>query len=156
MKTTGVIVLVLALIGLIASLAMDVTVGTMNGSRVVNFGLVAERNSIQMISGFAALCGVILIALGGRRAAESRSDEERVPCPACAELILPTAKICKHCHSEIESHLQAMSFSREEPVVDAVINEPISPAAGKFELYYVLVVLVLTAIIAAIVKFNLS
>jgi hypothetical protein len=28
-------------------------------------------------------------------------DQSRVPCPHCAELILPAAKKCKYCHSEI-------------------------------------------------------
>ncbi|GAB5386981.1 MAG: hypothetical protein Alis3KO_41040 [Aliiglaciecola sp.] len=28
-------------------------------------------------------------------------DQNRIPCPHCAELILPAAKKCKYCHSEL-------------------------------------------------------
>jgi TM2 domain-containing membrane protein YozV len=29
------------------------------------------------------------------------AEPERVPCPRCAELILPAAKICRYCHSDV-------------------------------------------------------
>lgn len=38
---------------------------------------------------------------------QSRSDhveaEERIPCPQCAERILPAAKICPFCRSPVQS-----------------------------------------------------
>ena len=35
--------------------------------------------------------------------APARDDDrdERVPCPFCAEKILPAAKVCKHCHAAL-------------------------------------------------------
>lgn len=29
------------------------------------------------------------------------AGEERVPCPQCAEMILPAARICRYCHSDL-------------------------------------------------------
>jgi TM2 domain-containing membrane protein YozV len=34
-------------------------------------------------------------------AAPAPHDEHRRPCPFCAELILPDAKICRYCHSDL-------------------------------------------------------
>lgn len=93
-----------AVIGLLVSFGMDVTVGSFDGSRVVNFGLVAERNSIQTVSGFAAVCAVVLIVFGGRRASTAVDAANRIDCPHCGESILRTAKICKHCHLQIASY----------------------------------------------------
>ncbi len=31
----------------------------------------------------------------------AHGSEERIPCPVCAELILPQAKICRFCKSQI-------------------------------------------------------
>jgi len=102
LRTLGAFVLIGAMVGLLVSFAMDVTVGSsIDGSRVVNFGLIAQRNSIQMISGFAALCGVVLIAFGGRRTPDVEDSTDRVPCPACGESVLRVAQICKHCRSEL-------------------------------------------------------
>lgn len=30
-----------------------------------------------------------------------RDNDGRVPCPACAERIMPTASVCPHCHSAV-------------------------------------------------------
>lgn len=40
----------------------------------------------------------------GIRRARARESEERIPCPMCAEKILPEAKICPFCKSELSRH----------------------------------------------------
>jgi len=32
---------------------------------------------------------------------QERAEEDRMPCPECADLINPQAKLCKHCHSKL-------------------------------------------------------
>jgi hypothetical protein len=40
---------------------------------------------------------VMLLALGDR----NDDEEERLPCPFCAEMILPAATVCPHCRSNV-------------------------------------------------------
>jgi hypothetical protein len=39
----------------------------------------------------------------GIRMAQDRDTEERIPCPMCAEMILPHAKICRFCKTELKT-----------------------------------------------------
>jgi hypothetical protein len=147
MKLTGAAVLIGALIGLLISFSMDVTVSSsFDGSRVVNFGLVAQRNSIQMVSGFAALCGIVMLIFGGRKSHASDDLGDRVPCPACAEPILRAANICKHCHTEI-----ALTKDTEEQEASAGLAESsmeVPAGGGKTELYFVVGAVVVGIIVA--------
>jgi hypothetical protein len=38
--------------------------------------------------------------------AGARDGENRIPCPMCAEKILPQAKICPFCKSEVKKEVQ--------------------------------------------------
>lgn len=54
------------------------------------------------------LVGIVAAALmpriePQRQVASIATEPGRIPCPECAELILPTAKICKHCGSRIST-----------------------------------------------------
>jgi hypothetical protein len=46
---------------------------------------------------FSPLVAAALVVAGGRP-----SEWDRLPCPECAEAILPTARRCPYCHSKLD------------------------------------------------------
>ncbi|MPW17911.1 hypothetical protein GCT13_13425 [Paraburkholderia sp. CNPSo 3157] len=140
-----------AAIGLLVSFSMDVTVASpFDGTRVTNFGLISQRNSIQMVSGFAALCAVLLITLSGRRSSTSEAPGDRIACPACAEPILRAAKICKHCHTEIGTADRPPEI---QPSNHDVVNVPV---ASNADLRFVVGIVIVAAIVAVAMKLGLT
>jgi hypothetical protein len=46
--------------------------------------------------------GILVVAvMPKQRTEEPTISQGRVSCPACSELILPSAKVCKHCHTTL-------------------------------------------------------
>jgi hypothetical protein len=45
---------------------------------------------------------VIGILVKKPRSGDTNNQSRRVPCPYCAELILPEAKICRYCGKDLE------------------------------------------------------
>lgn len=105
MRAVGVILLVIGFLLLLVGVSMDVTVATGSGGRVYNIGLMNERSNLFAFGGGSFLVGLILIALGGKKAADIAPATERSTrsCPYCAEQILVQAIKCKHCGSSIET-----------------------------------------------------
>jgi hypothetical protein len=59
--------------------------------------------AIVILAVFVAIAIVLLKGfdkISGRHRADD--NEERVPCPMCAEMILPQAKICRFCKSSVK------------------------------------------------------
>lgn len=89
----------------------------------INFGLVADRILMLEAAGFALVAGAALAAGG---AVQNMLDERiprpsarpeapmRLPCPTCAEAILPAATVCPFCRSEIPPELMQATIARVE------------------------------------------
>ena len=64
MKLAGIVILVLSVLGLAFGVQMDATVLAVGGIQFFNIGLLAQRQNVFLISGFAAVVGVVLFGFG--------------------------------------------------------------------------------------------
>lgn len=117
MRIFGWFVLVIGVIWIIAAMNMNVTVSVGDGRYVNNIGLMSERQMHVIIGGVMLLCGVLMVAFGRK---SSESQEDKVKCPFCAELINPESIKCKHCGSDIKKEVEAIKTFR---VSDMEFNE---------------------------------
>lgn len=110
MKKIGILILVIGLIGLIATLGMDTSVASSYGKRVHNIGLMNEKQNFLLVSIAMAIIGAILFAVENRNAKSPISqirpgtmDENQSTraCPFCAENIKAQAVICRYCGRNI-------------------------------------------------------
>lgn len=60
----------------------------------------------------AVLAGFGILILAIRRPSKKRPDDDRVPCPFCAEDIKPEAALCPHCRSDLTKPTTADRFLR--------------------------------------------
>ncbi|MGM0601334.1 MAG: hypothetical protein ACQETH_16100 [Candidatus Rifleibacteriota bacterium] len=59
-------------------------------------------------------------------------NEKRVKCPFCAELILPEARICRFCHSNLEDK---KTTNPEKPgIITSIISNIICPGLAAWRL----------------------
>lgn len=84
MRTIGMIALVAGILWLLFAFNMDVSVPSMNGQRVNNLGLMADRQNSIFMSMFVTFCGLVCVIASGRSA---------VPAPASVNLSNPMAPI---------------------------------------------------------------
>ena len=102
MKNSGVLVLFIGFIGVVASLMMVTSVSTSIGD-VNNIGLMSDRQNYIIISGIIVVIGVIMMAVQSKTSPmqdASITDEISKPskvCPECTEAIMPDAKQCRNC-----------------------------------------------------------
>lgn len=106
MKKIGILVLVIGLIGLIATLGVDTSVASSYGKRVHNIGLMNEKQNFLLVFVTMTIIGAILWALGNRDTnflSESpiASTRDMRKCPSCAELVRAEAVRCRFCQQEL-------------------------------------------------------
>ena len=65
--------------------------------------VVAVAGAIILLKGFDALAGrgPKQVSDGLKRSGLAQNSQQRVPCPQCAEPILPSAKKCRYCGSDL-------------------------------------------------------
>lgn len=136
MRVLGILALVLGVLGLVVALQMDTTVaGASVLHRVHNIGLMDSRQSLLMVFGLLALVGALFFALGGRGAAAGAApmDDQagRVPCPHCAEPILPAARVCRFCGRDVVAAAPAL----DEPAQMAELGVTRDGAQYRFGEY---------------------
>lgn len=114
MKGVGILLLVVGAIWALVAFNMDTTV-TSEAQRygsgefafevpsvtVNNLGLMETRRNHLMFSGLTMLAGVVLIGFGSISRKAEPDAAGLVPCPFCAERILPAARKCRYCSSEL-------------------------------------------------------
>lgn len=98
MRVIGIVLIAVGCIGGCASCAEDTTVSTDGGSRVHNIGLMDERRNHLIVSGFAAIAGVLLYGFGELSVRRSPSG---LVCPRCNGALSGKPEVCQHCRTEL-------------------------------------------------------
>jgi|YNPNPStandDraft_1061719.scaffolds.fasta_scaffold158014_2 hypothetical protein len=109
MKTFGVFLIILGLIGGVFAFQMDTSVSTGYSEysptgRVSNLSLMEERRTYLMVSGLSILAGVLLFGFGSIRSSgsgEPNADSDLRACPFCAEHIKKAATVCRFCNRDV-------------------------------------------------------
>lgn len=123
-KSWGQIAILVGIVGLVASMAMDTSVQSGFG-RVNNLGLMKDQQNYIMISIGILVVGAILLLKGPSKPERVTSyHTEEAPdtktCPECAETILLNAKVCRYCGNrqfpEAANSIEASDEPYEPPV----------------------------------------
>lgn len=121
MRNFGYFVLIVGVLCLAGTLAMDVSVASSLG-RVNNLGLMAERQNYTIIGGVMLIAGLLMITLRRRQSVLDLNMADNRACPICAEAIKNAAIKCKHCGAEVYPNLEAGSASVDAAVQTTTIN----------------------------------
>ena len=95
MKSLGVLILLIGIVGLVAAFGMDTSVDTGFG-RVNNLGLMKDQQNYITVAALLVLIGIVLMVASSRSEQTSATDSTKI-CPQCAEIIKRDAKICRFC-----------------------------------------------------------
>ncbi len=74
---------------------------------MMNFGpaeliiILAILLLLAIVVGGAIVLGIVLFSRRNKQAVAEPPGAARIPCPFCAELILPEAKVCRFCGREL-------------------------------------------------------
>lgn len=120
MKTLGILLVIAGLVWGGVALNMNIGVDTgylpYYGNRtVVNIGLVERRRIHLGISALLILTGSVLFGFGSVAPPRPHDPGTKI-CPYCAEPVMSSAVICKHCHGDI-APMKAITAA-DEPDLD--------------------------------------
>ena len=124
MKSLGMIALAIGIVGLLASLNMDTSVATGLGGRVINIGLLNDKQNLLVVFAVVSVIGALFLVFGGKEQASSKSAapntfietrSERA-CPFCAESIKSEAVLCRFCQRTVEPANQPSQLISRAPL----------------------------------------
>ena len=74
MKKIGILVLIIGLVGLVGTLAMDTTVASGSG-RIHNIGRISEQQNLLLVSVAMAIVGVVILVFGYRNRESAQTND---------------------------------------------------------------------------------
>jgi hypothetical protein len=112
MKTIGIWLMMVAVLLLLHSCTMDVTIPTASGGSVVNFHMLSKRANAQNCGTFFGVVGALFLVFGAWRAAKQKALFDKasgkiagVPatrkCLYCAGKNPSEAIKCEHCQADL-------------------------------------------------------
>ena len=101
------LLIVIGVMAILASMLMDASVETKAGGRVMNIGLMNDKQNFLIVSGVILLAGIILNVSRKKEKdqpfshkSDTAEADDTKKCSFCAETIKKDARVCRFCGND--------------------------------------------------------